>query len=454
MIFRLTLYLAGVRLESPMEQRRHTQGLLLAFGLLLAGVSGRGAQGLPQDPSKALERGDYKSAETYYRNLLSESPHSPEVLSNLGVTLQMQGKSSEAIHVFERALKLKPMPRTYALLAEERCMTRDLDAARPMVAQTFRDDLQNPSIMVLIAPCFLELDEPIESVQVYQGLVSYSAFPTDLALIQLSRSYLRAAQFFIGRLAKAPNNSAYISAIQQARNTGSRDARSAFGEAAKASPNFSSDLDFMDAVSRWRDYPQDAALLYLLSVLSSEQSMRQVEICDDEYPESPYLTQLKAEMFADQGHEEEAINQYDKLMQAHLELPDLFFDLGMLFRKEREWEKALDAFHKQLSKDPNDERTAARISEALIQVGRWSELSDFLATRVKTSNPPLWALLDLSEASQNLEKPDRAIATLLTAEQAYPSDASIHYRLMRLYRQTGNLAEAQKELKLFHAASK
>lgn len=412
------------------------------------------SQAAQNDDSNALARGDYKGAEAYYRKMLAQSPQSPEILSNLGVALAMQGKSSQAINAFERALRQKRMPRTYALLAEEKCKTRDMDGARPMLARIIREHSQDASILAVVAPCYLELDEPIESSAAYEKLVAYPAYPTDLALIQLAKSYLRAAQFFIGRLSQAPDNAVYAKAIAQARATGSTDARGAFVAAAKASPNFQADLDFSGAVVRWREHPEDTALLYQLSVLSSEQSMKQVEICDEKYPDSPYLAQLKAEMLVEQGRESEALARYDKLMREHPELPDLDFDLGMLFRKQREWDKALDSFQKQLARDPDEERSAARVSEALIQLGRWKELSGFLSVRVDAANAPLWVLLDFADLSQNQGELRGAIKALSTAEQRYPADASIHYRLMRLYRQTGNMAQAEKELKLFRALPK
>jgi hypothetical protein len=61
-------------------------------------------------------------------------------------------------------------------------------------------------------------------------------------------------------------------------------------------------------------------------------------------------------------------------------------------------------------------------------------------------------MLDFSEASKDLDNPARAIAVLATAEQYYPSEGPIHWRLSRLYRQTGNTALANKELKLFRAS--
>jgi tetratricopeptide (TPR) repeat protein len=404
--------------------------------------------------STALSKGDYKGAEAIYRTMLADSPQSPEILSDLGITLQMEGRSSEAIHEFELALKQRQMPRIYTLLAEEKCKIRDLDGARPMLARITREDSKDPSIMAIIAPCYLELDEPIESVQAYDTLSSYSGYPTDLALMQLAKSYRKAAQFFYGRLNQAPDKTVYVDAIREAKDKGSPNARDAFESAAKSSPYFQPDLDFSSAIARWREHPQDTALLYLLNVISGEQSMRQVEICDERYPDSPYLAQLKAEILADQGHEDEAAVRYEALMQTHPELPDLLYDLGTLFRKERDWEKALDAFQRQLKRYPDDERSAARVSEALIQLGRWKELSEFLSTRIGGAQPPLWALLDFAEAEQNLDQPERAITVLTAAEKNYPADKSVHYRLMRLYHRAGNAAEAKKELDKFQALDK
>jgi tetratricopeptide (TPR) repeat protein len=401
----------------------------------------------------SLKEGNYKQAEAYYREALAQSPQSPEVLSNLGIALQMQGKSSEAIRVFAKALSQKQMPLTYALLAEEKCKTRDLDGARPMIARILREDSKDTLALAAIAPCGLDLDDPVDSVRVYSGLLNAQSYPRDLALIQLSKAYLKVAQSSYARLAKAPDKGVYILALQEAKQKGSPAARAAFDAAQKASPYFQPDLDFFTAVARSREHPQDSALLYLVEVLSSEQSMRQVEVCADSYPESPYLAELEAQMYADQGHDDEAVARYQALMQTHPELPDLLYNLGMLFRREREWDKALNVFQKQLARDPDDERSAARISESFIQLGRWKDLQDFLAPRVRTKDSPLWAMLDYAQASKILDQPKQAIVVLVNAEQSNPSAKEIHWRLMQLYRVTGDSAQAGKELALFRALS-
>lgn len=425
--------------------------LLLLFRVVCSGYCQSPAA---SDPGRtALERGDYSAAEAAYRNALRESPRSPELLTDLGIALQLQGRSADSIAAFEQALKLKNMPRTYALLAKEKCKTRDLDGARPMAAKILAEDPLDLRNLALVAPCYLELDEPVDAVQAYSALLTDSEFPSDLAMIQLAKSYLLSAQFFFGRLAAAPGNAIYIQALKNARDHASPDARGAFAEAKQNSTYFNSDASFLDAVHLWHQHPDDTALLYLLSVLGGEESIRQIELCEDKFPDSPYMQQLRFEMLADQGHEDEAIQGYQHLQQTHPELPELRYGLGMLYRKQRMWDQALAQFREQLARDPHDEQAAARVSEALVELTQWTSLRDFLEPWVKKTNPPLWAVLDMAEALQNLGDLPRAIQLLAAAERNNMSNKSLHYRLLILYKRTGNLAQVQAENKWLHSAS-
>jgi tetratricopeptide (TPR) repeat protein len=109
----------------------------------------------------------------------------------------------------------------------------------------------------------------------------------------------------------------------------------------------------------------------------------------------------------------------------------------MLYRKQREWDKALAVFRDELSANPKDERAAARVSEALDQLTQWAELRDFLAPRVQPASTPLWAMLDLGEALEQLGETSMAISLLSNAESEYPSSRAVHFRLLHLYRSTG-----------------
>jgi len=422
--------------------------------LLCVICSGYGQSTAGADPGRtALERGDYASAEAVYRNALHENPRSPELLTDLGITLQLQGRSTEAINAFEQALKLKSMPRTYALLAEEKCKDRDLDGAHPMVAKILAKDPLDLRNLALVAPCYVELDEPVEAVQAYSALLTDPEFARDLAMVQLAKSYLLAAQFFSRRLVTAPGGAIYIQALRNARDHSSPDARAAFAEAKQNSAYFRPDISFLDAVHLWRQHPDDTALLYLLSVLGGEESIRQIELCEDRFPDSPYVQELRFEMLAAQGHKDEAIHGYQQLQQTHPELPELRYSLGMLYRERGMWDQALIEFREQLTRDPKDEQSAARVSEALLELTQWSNLRKFLEPWVKQKNPPLWAVLDMAKALQNLGDFQDAIKLLAAAEKNNMSNKSIHYRLLVLYRKTGNPALIQAEIRWLRSAS-
>jgi tetratricopeptide (TPR) repeat protein len=422
--------------------------LCLSAPLSLLASYGNGQSKEPIDQGQtALQHGDYLSAETLYRQALRQNPGSPELLTDLGIALQMQGRSTDAIHVFEQALKLKNLPRTYALLAEQKCKIRDLDGARPMLKKIIRDYSGDAKTVAIVAPCYLDLDEPVDSVKAYTALLRDDAYPHDLALIQLSKSYLAAAQYFVGKLKERDDSKAYVTALSQASTSG--DPRSAFAIAQQTSPNFHADLGFDAVLTIWNQHQDDSALLYQLAVISGEQSMRQFELCSQQYPDSPYLAQLKFEMLADQGREEEAVSGFEGLLRTHPELPDLHHDLGMLYRKQHQWDKALAVFRDELSANPKDERAAARVSEALDQLMQWTELRDFLAPRVQQGETPLWAVLDLAEAHEQLGETRQAISLLSNAEAEYRSSRAVHFRLLRLYRSTGETAKATAEAKWF-----
>ena len=400
------------------------------------------------DPGqRALKHGDYLSAENLYRQALRENPASPELLTDLGIALQLQGRSTDAIHAFEQALKIKNLPRTYALLAEEKCKIRDLDGARPMLKRIIRDYARDAKTVAAVASCYLDLDEPVDSVTAYTVLLSDGSYPHALALIQLSKSYLAVAKYFVGKLKERTDSKPYVLALGQASTSG--DPRSAFPVAQLTSPNFHIDLGYEDVLAIWHQHQDDPTLLYQLAVLSGEQSMRQIELCSQQYPDSPYLAQLQFEMLADQGKEDEAVNGFEGLLHSHPELPDLQHDLGMLYRKQHEWDKALPVFRDELSANPKDERAAARVSESLDQLMRWTELRDFLAPRVKLVGTPLWTVLDLAEAQEQLGETRQAISLLSNAELEYPSSRAVHFRLLHLYRSTGEMPKASAEAKWF-----
>jgi len=406
----------------------------------------------PDEAKSALDRGDYHLAESLYRNALRTSPNSAQLLVDLGLALQMEGRDGEAEHTLRQALSLKYLPLAYALLAVGRCRTRDLDEARPMVDRLIRENGSDATIMAIVAPCYLDEDEPLAAIQVYTLLAASHQFPRDRAMVELAKAYIVAAQFFTTKLKDANGSADYIAAIVGARDSASSDARAAYPLAGKRSSYFHPDATYEKALEAWRKHPGDAALLYQLVVLSGEGVLETLRACQYEFPDSVYLAQFHAEVLADQGHPAEAIATLEQLISSHPEIPDVRYSLGMLYRRAGDWEHAAGVFGDQLHLDPADERCAARLSEALLNLNRYNEMEMLLKTRVGGPHPATWALLDLATVEQRVGDPRTAIQLLASAEREDPSNKTIHYRLMRLYRLTGDSAAALREEALFRAS--
>jgi tetratricopeptide (TPR) repeat protein len=407
-----------------------------------------------QAARQAMEAKEYTAAEQFYRKALAESPSSAELLTDLGLSLQMQGRSADAMHYYSLALKQKYVPETYALLAQEKCRMGDLAGVKPMLGKIYREERKNLRVISAVAPCYLDIDEPVESSVIYQALLNGKSYASDLALVQLAKSYIRSGQFFAAKLSKTPGSEPFLAALRQASTAGSSGARSAFPLAARISTHFKPGLDWPAAVGLWRQYPNDAALLYLLSILSAEEGMKQIQTCADQFPTSPYLEQFYADMLADQGHGDEAIAQYEQLVRDHPDLSELHYSLGLLREKREEWPAAAEAFRRQLTAYPSDERAAAHLSKCMLQMEQYAALREFLSPRMQAEHPPQWASLSLAEAEQKLGNPDAAIEILVAAERDPNADKLVHFRLMHLYSVSGRPAEAKREYALFQAAAK
>src|SRR5713226_979229 len=186
-----------------MKMRSVTPGLRLFrqtwWTFVLAGLLGGGllAQSEAQLARQALERGDYKSAEAMYRSLAQSAPASPELLNNLGVALHYQGKSSEAIRVFQDALRLKEMPASLALLGLDYCKLRDYDRAAGILRRAKRY-FADTAVLSILGPCYLDTGEPLDAVLVYQKLVERGGGSAgDENLTYLARASVRASKHFL-----------------------------------------------------------------------------------------------------------------------------------------------------------------------------------------------------------------------------------------------------------------
>lgn len=179
----ISIFSAGSK--SPLFRCKRTWPI---FVLALIACSVQSQQSSLLDVARdAINNKQYSVAEQLCRKALAQGPPSAKVLTTLGLSLQMQGRSADATYYYSTALKQGYVPETYALLAAEKCRMGDLDAVRPMLAKLYREDRKNSRVISVVAPCYLDIDEPVEAAMVYQEVLSNKEYPADLAMVTLAK---------------------------------------------------------------------------------------------------------------------------------------------------------------------------------------------------------------------------------------------------------------------------
>jgi len=405
-----------------------------------------------QDPGaarKALQFGDYVQAEQIYRALLAGAPKSAELLNNLAVALYFQGKSSEATALFQRAMDIKPLPATLALLAAKECRLQQGEQAAGLLHK-LTSEKPGPELLNVAAACYLQAGDPLEAITAYSALRHSREYSNDQTAVGLARAYFQASKYFLDLLEKLPGDKRpYLRAIENARSQSSPNARGAEAEALKSASYIGSQPTFDHLAALWPRHSKDPALAYLLGVECGELAMTSYLQCEKDYPDSLALAQLQAEMLAHQGRYDDALAHLRQLAARVPESADLHRDLGLTYYRTGHYADALTEFERQSRLEPHSEEPEVAISKCLLQLGRLDDAAARLKPMVETERAPDWALLDWATVQQDLGQVSQAIGALKRLEERDTSNVTVHYRLAQLYSRVGNHAEAAREFAAF-----
>lgn len=405
------------------------------------------------DATQALRRGDYVQAEAEFRALLTANPNSPEILDDLGIVYQLEGKSEDAVRTFERVLKLKRLPDAAALLAADYCRNHDFKRAIPLMNEA-KAHLDDPNIMTTIGPCFLEADQPADAVFVYEKLVNIKYQPVDENAVNLVRAYFDLSRKLLESLTTLPGGAIYARAVQTAKSDGSLDASSLFPRAYNDAPYLKESMSVEEMIGLLASHPLEPPFLYILGVKCAERAAEGFDRAQNEFPDSVALGQLIAELKDAQGDRNGAIQTYEEILAKHLEAPpSVHFALGLMYAERRRWNDALEQYRSIKSEAAGSLYLKQRISEALLHLDQDQAVVDLLSKIVANTDAPFWALRDFGEAAEGLGQEQTAINYLKRASKLDPGDSSIHYHLLRVYHKLNDAKAAEAELSSFKRLS-
>lgn len=396
-----------------------------------------------------LRNGHYQEAEAGFRNLATSNAGSADVLEALATALQLQGKTSEAIPVFERVLELKRLPDAIASLAVDYCRNHQFDRAEPLLkeARAFLNDID---LAAMLGPCYLEANQPEIAVKVYERLVASGISPRNENTANLVRSYFDLSQKVLGQLIGMPEARNYAIVITQAQKNGSYDAEGLFPQAYQAATYLKPEMSVSELASFLEWHSKDAALLYLLTVRAAEQAEVLFDNMQQQWPSSVAVGQLRAEFKDAGGDRDGAIHEYEQLLAEHPDAPaSTHFALGFLYAERLRWQDALAQYRIAYPDGKGSLYLTQRISECLLHTDEYKAVEPLLRNVVQGEDAPFWALRDYGEAEEQQGNTAAALKYLRRASALEPADASIHYYLFQLYRKLSQKDAAAREMALF-----
>jgi tetratricopeptide (TPR) repeat protein len=426
---------------------------LCFLALLPANYSASQTPPTLNDAIEALHQGNYARAEALLRVLSASDPNSAEILDDLGIAYQLQGKTDDAVRIFEKVLKIKRLPDAVAMLALDFCRDHDFPRAVPLLNEA-KAHLDDPNIMATLGPCFLEADQPADAVIVYEKLVNLKTPPEDENAVNLVRAYFDLSRKLLETLATLPGGAIYTNAVQTAKSDGSLDATSQFRMAYNEAPYLKQSMSIDDEINLLKPHPNDPPLLYILGVKCAELAAEGFDRAQDKWPDSIALNQLIAELKDAQGDRNGAIETYEDILAKHPETPSsVHFALGLLYGERRRWDDALEQYRSAEAEAAGSLYLKQRISEALVHLGQNQAVIDLLNKIVTRTDAPFWALRDYGEAAEGLEQEQTALDFLKKASRLDPGNSSVHYHLVRIYHKLNNPGAAEAELSIFRQLS-
>jgi tetratricopeptide (TPR) repeat protein len=203
--------------------------------------------------------------------------------------------------------------------------------------------------------------------------------------------------------------------------------------------------------------PGDVDLMYYLgraSGLLSRQAFEQLRATD---PESARAHQILGETYAVLHNTAGAEQEYREALRLRPATPGLHLELGELYAAESQWDKAEKEFRVEVNLQPGDAEAAFRLGNALLQQGKVNEARHELE-RASGLAPGmadvLYALGKAASLDGDKGAAEKAWLAVLQIEKDGPLAGQAHFGLAGVYRERGDAAKADAEMKEFQRLQK
>ena len=161
--------------------------------------------------------------------------------------------------------------------------------------------------------------------------------------------------------------------------------------------------------------------------------------------ESAEADMLAGEALDEMKDNEGSTKMFRAAAQANPKEPNVHFGLGYLLWTQKQYGEAASEFHAELANDPDHIQAMLYLADTDIQVNRIEDARPLLEKVEKMNRAIPLDHLDLGIVYSEADEKENALRELTAAAQLAPSDVNVHWRLARLYQKMGRKEEARAE---------
>lgn len=341
---------------------------------------------------------------------LGHTATAPHQQRQVAITLEQQGRNSEAEAAWRAYLNLHPSSsEAYAHVGLLEARQEHYREAIPLYRKALALDSAMPGLRLNLGLAYFKLGDMKEALQEFSPLLMNT--PQSSPDRQRLAILVAMSHYSLGQYAQA---AVYLK------------------EAVSRDPQ---NLELMLALAHsylWSKQYQKVMDTYRailqLNAESAEADMLAGEALD-ELKDSPG-----------------AIEQFRAAVKADPKVPQVHFGLGYLLWTQKDYAGAAPELQAELDNNPDHLQALAYLGDANLQLGRPDAALPLLEKAVKIDPKIEIAHLDLGIIDAASGRNDDALREMKLAEKIAPNDVNVRWRLGRLYRSMGNQQAATAEL--------
>lgn len=205
-------------------------------------------------------------------------------------------------------------------------------------------------------------------------------------------------------------------------------------------------------------FPDDADILYTSAKLHMKAFNDATFAMFKRVPASYRVHELSGEIFEIENRFPDAAAEYRQAIKLNPNAPDLHFRLGRAIllgsHTSEAFQEASLEFRSELKLNPEDSASEFQLGQIAQVQGKIAEAKPHFERAVALSPTFVQALVALGKIYSTNKEYGQAISLLTRAARAQPSSDSVHYALLIVYRDSGQMEKATAEKKILDRLNK